>query len=149
MTDAEFQQFREQAVREYAQARVEAGGWAPEEAERLSEQSTRELLPNGLDTEGMSLLVGEDEHGTPVGRVWVALQDRERPGAWIYDIEVLPGERGKGRGRELLHATEQLVREQGVETIGLNVFAGNAVARHLYASTGYEPTSIQMRKPLR
>ena len=43
---------------------------------------------------------------------------------------------------------ERLARAQGARTIGLNVFAGNTVARTLYGSLGYEETTVQMRQEL-
>jgi ribosomal protein S18 acetylase RimI-like enzyme len=36
--------------------------------------------------------------------------------------------------------------EHGAEEIGLNVFGQNTVARSLYESSGYEISSLQMRK---
>ena len=35
------------------------------------------------------------------------------------------------------------------DTIGLDVFADNQVARRLYESSGYETTSLHMRKGLK
>jgi ribosomal protein S18 acetylase RimI-like enzyme len=72
-----------------------------------------------------------------------------RAGAWIYDIEIVRERRGEGYGRRLLRAVEQLAAERGATTIGLNVFGGNAVARGLYESCGFEVSSLQMRKALR
>jgi len=84
-----------------------------------------------------------------VGLAWVALEHGEKRGAWIYDIEIVPAQRGKGYGRTLPHAVEQLVIEHGVDRVGLNVFAGSSIARKLYESTGYQATSLHMRKTLR
>ena len=81
-----------------------------------------------------------------MGLAWIALEQGEKRGAWIYDIEIAPAQRGKGYGRALLRALEQLVADHGVESIGLNVFAGNDVARRLYESSGYKTTSMHMRK---
>jgi len=68
--------------------------------------------------------------------------------AWIYDISIDEEHRGKGYGRALLNGLEQVAREHGLESIGLNVFAGNDYARRLYERAGYEPTSIHMSKRL-
>ena len=96
----------------------------------------------------MLVLMAGTSGGDTVGLVWVAL-DRPRPGeAWIYDIEVNPEHRGKGYGRALLVAAEQEAAKHGSKAIGLNVFGANAVARTLYESSGYQITSMNMRKEL-
>lgn len=69
-------------------------------------------------------------------------------GAWIYDIEVMEDHRGKGYGRAILHAAEQETLKNGVNSIGLNVFGTNTVARSLYESAGYEITAQQMQKEI-
>lgn len=149
MDGAEFEAFRSRAIVEYAAAHVDAGDWSAERAQALAAQQTESLLPQGAHTPGMLLLTAESAQHGIVGSAWVALDGGERRGAWIYDIEIMPEQRGKGYGRRLLGAVEQLVRDRGVDSIALNVFAGNAVARTLYRSSGYEDTSIHMRKALR
>lgn len=149
MSDAEYAEFRPRAVETYAQAQLDAGEWSTTNARERAETSTSELLPDGAATEGMRLLVAETQDGTTVGHVWIALAGAQRPTAWIYDIEVLGSERGKGYGGALLAAAEELVRDEGGDAIGLNVFGANRVARRLYETSGYEVTSLQMRKELR
>jgi GNAT superfamily N-acetyltransferase len=55
---------------------------------------------------------------------------------------------GKGYGRALLQAAEQQAARHGSKAIGLNVFGTNTVARRLYESSGYQITSMNMRKEL-
>jgi ribosomal protein S18 acetylase RimI-like enzyme len=81
-----------------------------------------------------------------VGLVWVGRAPGKRVGWWIYDVEVVPGQRGRGYGRALLKAAEREARRGGGDSIGLNVFGANNVARGLYESSGYQVASIQMRK---
>lgn len=147
MTAAEFDAFRDRAIKGYAAEHVRAGTWSPERAEALAAKETDELLPDGPNTAGMLLLVAEAPPVGIVGVVWVAL-DRGEEGAWIYDIEIIPGQRGRGYGRALLRAAEREVQKCGGSSIGLNVFRGNAVARRLYESSGYEVTALHMRKAL-
>jgi ribosomal protein S18 acetylase RimI-like enzyme len=149
MTPGEFAAFRSRLVREYAAEHVAAGNWTEEEAHDRSTKEHDELLPQGVDTPGVLLLMAETADGEIVGHVWVGLERRPGiPGAWIYSIEVEPDKRGKGYGRALLAAGEREAALRGVKTIGLNVFGPNAVARHLYESAGYEVASLQMRKEL-
>jgi len=147
MTAPEFDEFRRNTIRGYAAAHVEAGDWAAEDAERRAATDTDRLLPEGIETPGMLLLVAETEAG-PVGTLWIALTDPNGQGAWIYDIEVAAGHRGAGLGRALLTAAEEVVAENGGTSLGLNVFAGNVAARGLYESSGYAVTSLHMRKVL-
>jgi ribosomal protein S18 acetylase RimI-like enzyme len=148
MTATEFNTYRARLIPAYAAEHVEAGDWDPDQAEALAARQLDDLLPAGPQTAGMLLLVaqaGEDEN---VGHVWIAL-DRPRPGAaWIYDIEVSPGHRGRGYGRLLLQAAEEQAGQRGATAIGLHVLGTNAVARKLYESAGYQATSLVMRKPL-
>jgi ribosomal-protein-alanine N-acetyltransferase len=57
--------------------------------------------------------------------------------AYIKTIEVLPAERGRGVGRELLSRIEGSARAAGAAAIWLHVEAENAGAIRLYESQGY------------
>jgi len=149
MTVEEFQAFRARAESEYADAHVAAGEWPAERARELAASETDALLPQGAQTPKMLLLTAEAESDGVVGRVWVGLEHERRSGAWIYDIEIDDAHRGKGYGRALLSAVEELVLRHGSDAIGLNVFADNEIARALYDSSGYQASSLHMRKPLR
>jgi ribosomal protein S18 acetylase RimI-like enzyme len=102
----------------------------------------------GVDSGGMLLVVAETASAGVIGIVWVAVENERTSGSWIYDIEIAPEHRGHGYGRALLQAAEREVEKQGGRSIGLNVFGGNDVARHLYESSGFEITSVHMRKTL-
>jgi ribosomal protein S18 acetylase RimI-like enzyme len=149
MTAAEFEAIRAGMIREYAAEHVRAGNWSADEAEARATAQTDELLPQGVDSPDMFLLTAIDPEDVQVGHVWVGLK---RPfggsGAWVYDIEIDPSQRGKGFGRALLQAAEEEALRRGVTTMGLNVFGPNNVARSLYESAGYEVASLQMRKEL-
>jgi ribosomal protein S18 acetylase RimI-like enzyme len=147
MTPDEFDRYRRRAIREYAAEHVRAGDWSQEAAERRAERETDDLLPDGVDTAGMALLVAEAE-GELVGIVWLGRAPRQQVGWWIYDIEVIAAQRRRGYGRALLEAAEREAQSRGADAIGLNVFGGNDAARQLYESSGYQVTSIQMRKSL-
>jgi ribosomal protein S18 acetylase RimI-like enzyme len=147
MTRAEFEAYRRRSVSAYAAEHVRAGDWSPGQPQELAEKETDELLRDGVETPGMVLLVGESA-GEVVGIVWVGTAPRQRPGWWIYDIEVVVDKRGQGHGRARLDAAELQVKSRGGDSVGLNVFGGNDAARGLYESAGYEITSAVMRKGL-
>lgn len=137
MTGDEFARDRSRLVTGYAAEHVGAGDWRPEEAEALAAEETDRLLPGGADSPGMLLRAAETADGKPAGIIWIALEHRSgsAEGGWIY-------------GRALLAAGEQEAARHGVEALGLNVFGSNAVARRLYESSGYEISTLQMRKRL-
>lgn len=149
MTETEFAVFRAENAREYAAQKVEAGEYVPDGAEDRALKEIDALLPDGVGTQGMFILVAE-AGGDIAGRVWVALRHPASPPdtAWIYAIDVLPEHRGKGYSRALLAAAEQETARHGVPFLGLNVFGANETARRLYESAGYEIKSLQMRKEL-
>jgi ribosomal protein S18 acetylase RimI-like enzyme len=150
MTEVEFEAYRRRAISGYAEAHVSAGSWSAEEAEERAAEEFRQLLPAGVATDEMLLYMAEAGGGEVVGLVWLCLKT-PRGGdefAWIYDIEVVEEHRGKGYGRALLAAAEAELRRRGVRAVALNVFGPNVVAQRLYATSGYELMSQQLRKEL-
>jgi len=150
MSDVEYEAFHSKSVDEYARVHVEAGNWLESEAMVLSKNALEQLLPQGRDTPRVLLLSADNSHGEYVGYLWIGL-DRpgiSKPFAWIYDIEVAKEQRGKGYGRDLLRAAEVETLRHGINTLGLNVFGTNHVARNLYKSEGYSITQISMSKKL-
>jgi ribosomal protein S18 acetylase RimI-like enzyme len=129
---------------EYERGLVEHVGMPPEQAKAKVELDVSHVLPNGLATAGTWIWAVEDD-GRVVGTVFVGIRDG---GAWLYDITIAEGDRGKGYGRAAMTALEDEVRALGHETIGLNVWGGNDVARGLYRSLGWAEESVHMRKAL-
>jgi ribosomal protein S18 acetylase RimI-like enzyme len=148
LTDEEYAEFARHSLEGYVAQKSELGGVPAEQARAEGERDFAELLPDGLRTPGHWIRVGEVD-GVPVGRLWVGLRDDPGPRlAWVYDVEVDEPYQGRGHGRALMLAAEDLAREVGAERLGLNVFGGNARARRLYESLGYSTTALQMAKPL-
>jgi len=129
---------------EYERGLVEHVGMPRERAEAKVVRDVGYVLPDGLATEGTWIWAVEDG-GRVVGTVFVGLRDG---GAWLYDITIAAAERGKGCGRAAMAALEAEVRALGHDTIGLNVWGGNEVARGLYRSLGWVEESVHMRKKL-
>jgi GNAT superfamily N-acetyltransferase len=145
MTAAEFGAFRARCVRDYAAAHVRAGDWDPDAAEESAAREMDGMLPGGVATPGVLLLVAENAGAGAVGAAWVAL---DRVTAWLVEIDIHPEHRGKGYGRALLAAVERESARRGATALGLNVFGPNAAARRLYETSGYQITALQMRKEL-
>ncbi len=150
MTEAEYDRYLEKAVREYADDKVKAGTWNPENALELSARDFKHLLPDGVHSQGQHLFMLEDEAaGKKVGMIWVAEVNWGKPLAFIYDIVVDEGQRGKGYGKQAMLALEDVVRGLGLDEIGLHVFGHNTIARDLYLKVGYEVTDLHMVKKLK
>ena len=148
MTREEFSVWQERSLAEYAVEVSAARGIPLEDARKLAAQGHAKYLPQGQQTDGAHIVIGEDGGGAPVGILWVGPNPDGVGPAWVYDIEVDEDRRGEGWGRALMLEAERLARADGHVEIGLNVFGSNAVARRLYESLGYGVSSIQMRKPL-
>ncbi|WP_432987194.1 GNAT family N-acetyltransferase [Dactylosporangium sp. CA-233914] len=134
--------------RDYAQDEVRAGRDRPETVHANVAALLARLLPDGVGTDGQLLFTGVDEEGAAVGYIWLALPTEARPQAWVYDIQVDPGHRRHGYGRALMLAAEDVLRERGITSLGLNVFGVNTGARRLYESLGFQTMAIQMAKDL-
>ena len=145
-----FLPYRENLVRDYAEDKVRAGVWSPDEASLRAEADVDGLLTDGTATEGHYLYLLRD-HSTAedVGVVWLAVRDSGAGRSiWIYDIDVHEPFRRKGHGTQALRAVEKRAAELGAETVELHVFGHNPGARALYERSGFTPTSIVMSKHL-
>ncbi|MFI1800689.1 GNAT family N-acetyltransferase [Streptomyces sp. NPDC020379] len=144
MTEAEFRPWAERGREHYAQSWIDRGVPA-DLAHAKSLADHRKLLPDGLDTPDAALRV-LTHRGTPVGTLWVG-RLRE-PEAYVFDVEVAEDHRGRGHGRSLMLLAEAEALAAGAAALGLNVFAGNAVALRLYESLGYRNTELHFSKRL-
>jgi ribosomal protein S18 acetylase RimI-like enzyme len=131
-------------TRGYAEGMIEFADMPREQAEAKAARDVAAVLPQGLATDGTHLWVVEDE-GRAVGTVFLGIRDG---GAWLYDITIDEGERGRGYGRSAMLALEAEVRRLGFTELGLNVWGGNEVARRLYRSLGFGEVSVGMKKRL-
>lgn len=148
MTDAEFEEYRGHAARNYATEKVRAGNWHADEAFRLAEETLDVLLPEGVRTPEHHLFTIERPDGTAVGWLWLAERvevnaDRH---AFIYEILIFSPYRRQGYGRAAMQAAEAKARELGLDKVKLHVFGHNTAARDLYRELGYAETNVMMEK---
>jgi ribosomal protein S18 acetylase RimI-like enzyme len=148
MREDEFAAFLETSRAGYVQDLIENGRMSPDVARRKGEADFAQLFPDGFCS-GVELRVVEDGSGNAVGRVvWSGREQHGSAYAFLYDIEIDEEHRGRGLGREAMQLLEAEVRERGFERLQLNVFGGNARARTLYRSLGFQELSVQMGKEL-
>ena len=146
MTESEFETYLEVAIPEYAQDKAQTGDWSRDEALERSRKSYENELPQGINTENNYLFrIQIEESEEKIGMIWMK-HEAPRKRGFIFDISLDESQRGKGYGKQTMLALEEKARELGVETIGLHVFAKNAVAMKLYNGLGYEVTSQNMTK---
>jgi len=142
MNEVEYQTYLDNSIREYAEDKVQAGNWQPEEALERSAQEFQKLLPEGVVTKDHYLFDIEDEtRGVNVGMIWLArIMQGAQPIMFIYDFRIDEPFRRKGYGEQ--------AKALGLDTIALHVFGFNHGARALYEKLGYEITNINMAKKL-
>ena len=150
MTNDQFDHFRVESMKQYAQEKKRGEGLSDVEANALAQTSFAELLPQGLDTPQQHLwTLVEPSSGKAIGALWIQVREKQsRKEAYIYDFVIHPSFRGQGYGRASLNAMETWLIDHGVTRIGLHVFGHNHTARQLYGSMGYEATNLVMAKVL-
>lgn len=101
-----------------------------------------------------AILVAEDPEALRLAGYIVVLahvaseepDDDPTPYSYLSDLLVRREYRGRGLARQLIHAGEGFVREQGATRIRLQVLAGNHAARSLYAKGGYREHIVELEK---
>jgi ribosomal protein S18 acetylase RimI-like enzyme len=66
--------------------------------------------------------------------------------AHVHDVAVLPEAQGSGVGKALMERFEQVLRERGVKSYGLEVMAGNDIAQSFYEKLGLELAAMTFYK---
>lgn len=148
MTEAEYGAWEAEAKEGFARSWIDRG--VPEaQARAKAEDSHRKYLPQGLATPGVAIDVAVRD-GEIAGFLWTGRIELEPGvhGAFVYDIEVTEGLRGRGYGRALMLLAERVALAGGDRLLGLHVFAGNTPALRLYESLGYRTTDVNSYKRL-
>jgi ribosomal protein S18 acetylase RimI-like enzyme len=149
MSEAVYAEYLPRSIAEYAEEKVKAGNFLPEDALQRSEGEFRELLPKDLQTPDNYLYSIVNDAGENVGILWVAHSTRGgKSRAFVYDFAIDEAHRRKGYGEQAFVALEAKVKELGLDTISLHVFGHNHAARALYEKLGYVTTNISMEKKL-
>jgi ribosomal protein S18 acetylase RimI-like enzyme len=143
----EYEGFLERGMAFYVDDMVRAG-IDRAVAQAKADKDLPQLLPDGLATPDHYMYAIEDE-GRFAGYLWLCDRDGELGHSlFVYAVEVDDAFRGRGLGRAAMVFAEEEARRLGIDRVALNVFGGNAVARHLYLSLGYRETAVHMEKPV-
>jgi ribosomal protein S18 acetylase RimI-like enzyme len=85
----------------------------------------------------------------PVGELWYAVRHKfNAPIAYVYSVDVWPEHQRQGHASRAFLALEDEVGSRGLSGIALHVFGHNKTAQALYAKLGYQPTNINLFKPV-
>ncbi|MCC9305806.1 GNAT family N-acetyltransferase [Kitasatospora sp. RB6PN24] len=150
MTEDEFGPWADPQIARYAEAKVRAGAWSPEEAPAKSRENFHRYLSKGLATPGHHVWVARDGvTGERVGTLWLEIRSSAAHSeAYVCYVEVDETHRGKGYGRAVMDAGAEAARRLGAASMALNVFEDNTTAYNLYSALGYRTTSRIMRLEL-
>ena len=146
MREDEFVAWLPQMRDGYARSMIDDGGLAPERATKKAAEDTEQLFPGGRPSDQQLVFVIEAD-GEPVGDLWLCERDDAlQRCVFVYDIHIEESHRGRGYGKAAMVFAEEEARRRNHDRVALNVFGGNAVARGLYRSLGYEENAVAMSK---
>lgn len=114
-----------------------------------NDDAIRESLAQHVLADGV-LVAREDE--SIVGFVMFGPEEagfeRDRTRGVVRNVFVVPKARGEGVGTALMDAAEERLAAAGADEIVLEAMADNDAARAFYRDRGYEPTRVQLVKPV-
>lgn len=145
LREDEYDAFIERAMAFYVDDMVRAG-IERDVAQAKADKDLPQLLPDGLATPDHFMYAIEHD-GRFAGYLWLCNRDGELGHSlFVYAVEIDDELRGRGLGRAAMVFAEEEAQRLGIAKVALNVFGGNAAARHLYLSLGYEETAVHMEK---
>lgn len=77
-----------------------------------------------------------------------SLDDGDLEYAYLADLVVRAGYRGRGIGRELIATAETYARDEGANWLRVCVLAENKGARRLYDTSGFSELNVELEKDL-
>jgi ribosomal protein S18 acetylase RimI-like enzyme len=144
LTEQEFQDYLAFMISDYACEITKNFNLTLESALEESEMMMSDLWKDGLLTEGQYLYnILDSKTHEKVGILWYGLI-LEINQAYVYHIFIDDLYRRKGYGKKTLEMLQSMLKQSGIESIGLSVFGKNDVAYQLYKKLGYKNTRISM-----
>ncbi|MEJ2763667.1 GNAT family N-acetyltransferase [Photobacterium sp. MCCC 1A19761] len=148
MTQKDFLEYRSYSNEFRGQELADARKISFAEGIQLANQELDECLPQGLETDKNFLLCLEVEQNSDthaIGYFWYRLDDDS---AFIYDFQIFPQYQGKGYGKGLYQLLDSAWSDHGIHRVELLVAYDNERAFKLYQEIGFQPTGINMTKPI-
>jgi ribosomal protein S18 acetylase RimI-like enzyme len=123
------------------------------EGEGIADEYLAEMLSECVASAGQVLVA--EAAGCVVGFICVLAQvmpskdEAQEPYAYISDMVVRAGHRGRGIGRRLIAEAEAFARAAGVRHLRVGVLATNDGAHRLYRDSGFADYTVELRKTLK
>ena len=147
MNEEEFESYRSLFINEYAQDLQRNREYRPEKARAKAIESIDAVLTKGVATPANQLWCIQqlDEPEEIIGILWLSLTGSS---AWISDFYIYPDWRSRGFGGLALNVMKTVLKEMGINDVGLRVDPNNASAKALYHNNGFHITGINMTQNL-
>ncbi len=141
MTEAEYSQFREFSIAEYAKDLMNGEDLDHESALKNAEREFSEMLPDGPGTENQFVMMIKDaQSGKEVGWIWYSYEmDEDEKQVFLCDFLIYENDRRKGYASAALAEMERRAKADGCETAALFVWDHNEPGVALYRKCGYTP----------
>lgn len=150
MNDDEFPAYMDYFIPDYAAEIAANYRLSHEQALQQARAEINSSLPDGVNTAGNVLLCIQadiDSENGHAGYLWYK-PDIALKSAFINDFHILPPYQNRGFGREALICLEKSLIAEGFRQIKLRVAGDNHAAQHVYASSGFNVTGVNMNKVL-
>lgn len=155
MTEAEYLQFRDFSIAEYAKDLMNGEDLNYEAALKNAEREFSKMLPDGLGTENQFILMIRDvKSGKEVGWIWYSYEmDEDGKQVFLCDFLIHKNERRKGYASAALTEMERRAKADACKTAALFVWNHNEPGVALYKKCGYAPEKqhdggVSMKKQL-
>ncbi|MBH0161526.1 MULTISPECIES: GNAT family N-acetyltransferase [Fictibacillus] len=144
LTEQEFKEYQTFMISDYALEITKNFNLSLQSALEESEMMMKDLWKDGLFTEGQYLYkIKDSKTNEKVGILWYGLIP-EINQAYVYHIFIDELYRRKGYGKGTLEKLQSMLKQSGIDSIGLSVFGENEAAYQLYKKLGYKNTRISM-----
>lgn len=146
----EFSGFVDYFIPDYAAEIASNYQLEPQTALQQASQEVRASFPDNEKTAGQVLLCILHMHPSGekhIGYLWYKPDVRTKS-VFINDFYLFPDVREKGLGKQAMKRLEQRLISEGYTQIKLRVAADNPRARHVYETSGFGITGINMSKVL-
>lgn len=140
---ADFDEYMDYAIDEYAESHIKTGAWTKEEAKTKSKKQYDYLLKDGLKSEGHVFWKASlDEK--KVGLFWFHRNPKSPESIFVYDTRIDKEYQNQGIATFSFKIIRDKLKALGVSKIRLHVFAHNTGAIRLYERLGFEYASYNM-----
>ena len=144
LNEQEFQDYMAFMISDHAREITKNFNLTLQAALEESEMMMSDLWKDGLLTEGQYLYnIVDSKTYEKVGILWYGLIP-EINQAYVYHIFIDDLHRRKGYGKKTLEIFQSMLKQSGIESIGLSVFGKNEAAYQLYKKLGYKNTRVSM-----